>query len=301
MTVSTRDVPWAGMGTVVEEAMTAEEAITLAGLDWDVKLAGLFWRSGGYERIKDRFGVVKEEAGQPDVLLSTVGSKYEVFQNREAFAFVDSLVGEAGLRFHTAGPLRHGKVVFLAAKLPDGFTVLGDDRQDLYLFLRTSHDGSTSVQVYVTVIREACTNAMTVTLRNASHKWTAAHTRTLQDKVGEARHTLQLTSEYVKAFEEEADILASTPVTEERLRVALTKILPDRPKTQERVEQVVSLMRSSESIPDDRRLTAWGALNAVTEWCDHLRDVRSGEARITSAVGGSSDKLRSRVVRELTS
>ena len=39
---SVREVPWHGLGTIVEEAPTSKEAIELAGLNWKVESKPVF-------------------------------------------------------------------------------------------------------------------------------------------------------------------------------------------------------------------------------------------------------------------
>lgn len=82
----TREKPWHGLGTKVEDAPTSVDALRLAGLDWNVMQESIFTETGdaiaGYRvNIRDRDRKV----------LGVVSDRYKIIQNREAFAFTDTL------------------------------------------------------------------------------------------------------------------------------------------------------------------------------------------------------------------
>ena len=174
---SARELPWHGLGTVTEDVLTAKEAIETAGLDWEVELRSLFVSlpGGNRKKIEDRKAVMRTT---DDAVLGIVSPLYVPFQNRDAFAFTDNLVDSGDAKYETAGSLRDGRVVFLTMKVPFGMQVDGNDAHDLYIVLRTSHDGSTAVSVAVTPIRVVCMNTMTMALRSARHKWSMRHVST---------------------------------------------------------------------------------------------------------------------------
>lgn len=93
----TREKPWHGLGIRVTEAPSSEEALRLAGLDWQVKQEPVYTDTGeaipGYKaNIRDRDRRV----------LGVVTDRYKIIQNQEAFAFTDALLGK-GVRYETAG------------------------------------------------------------------------------------------------------------------------------------------------------------------------------------------------------
>ncbi|WP_409348152.1 DUF932 domain-containing protein [Paenibacillus gyeongsangnamensis] len=65
-------------------------------------------------------------------------------QNHEAFAITDELLGE-GVRFKTAGSSQNGKKVWMLAKLPENYTITGDNVSP-YLIFSNSHDGSGTIR-----------------------------------------------------------------------------------------------------------------------------------------------------------
>lgn len=96
----TREKPWHGLGIRVTEAPSSEEALRLAGLDWQVKQEPVYTDTGeaipGYKaNIRDRDRRV----------LGVVTDRYKIIQNQEAFAFTDALLGK-GVRYETAGSCR---------------------------------------------------------------------------------------------------------------------------------------------------------------------------------------------------
>ena len=93
----TRETPWHGLGTRVEESPNSKEALTLAGLDWKVVQEPI------YTSTKEP--IIGYQANIRDLdrkVLGVVTNRYKVIQNHEAFAFTDSLLGE-GVRYETAG------------------------------------------------------------------------------------------------------------------------------------------------------------------------------------------------------
>lgn len=108
----TREKPWHGLGTRVEQAPDSKDALVAAGLDWNVFQRAIVTEDGihlpGYKaNVRDTDNKV----------LGVVTDRYKVVQNSEAFAFTDDLLGE-GVRYETAGSLQEGKRTWMLAKLP---------------------------------------------------------------------------------------------------------------------------------------------------------------------------------------
>lgn len=287
--VHTRDNPWYGVGVKVDGALSVEEALKLGGLDWIVEKrpAGYLGSDGTFKTIPDKHAIVRVDT---DEWLGQVGRKYNTFQNHEALAFADGLV-DGGLEFDSAGTYKHGKRVFLVARLPDSVQVLGEDPYNMYLFLATGHDGKSSITATVTPLRMRCTNMVPLTLRTAVTKWTIPHTATAQGRLQEARDSLSLTFKAINVFEHEMELLVAQSLSDLELLAAVESVLPDKPTRLAKAEQVVSVFNESPNL-EDYRGTRYGGLQAFAEWMDWGRDVRTANARFEVSFDGYGFRQR---------
>ena len=141
-----RETPWHGLGTRVNEALNSEEALTAAGLDWNVIQEPIYTETE--ELIEGYKANVRDTDRQ---VLGVVTERYKIVQNQEAFAFTDELLGE-GVRYETAGSLQGGRKVWLLAHLPHEYIISGE-RISPYLVFFNSHDGSGAIKAAITPIR----------------------------------------------------------------------------------------------------------------------------------------------------
>lgn len=187
---SVREKPWHGLGTIVMEAPTSEEALKLAGLDWNVVQEPIFTDSN--EKISGYKANVRDSDRK---VLGVVSDRYRVVQNVDAFSFTDELLGK-GVRYETAGSLQDGKKIWLLAKLPKEY-ILGGERISPYLVFSNTHDGSGSVKVAVTPVRVVCNNTLNLALDTAKRSFSMIHTGNIQDKIQEAKDTLFMAEAYM--------------------------------------------------------------------------------------------------------
>lgn len=198
----TREKPWHGLGTRVEEAPTSADALHLAGLDWEVAQEQIFTERG------DAIAGYKVNVRDSDrKILGVVSDRYKIIQNREAFSFTDTLLG-SGVRYETAGSLQEGKRVWLLARLPREYIIAGE-RISPYLVFSNSHDGSGAVRVALTPIRVVCNNTLNLALEKASRSWSMIHTGNISDKMQEAKDTLFMAETYMDSLGEEFERLAA--------------------------------------------------------------------------------------------
>ena len=115
----TREKPWHGLGTRVEEAPSSADALRLAGLDWKVLQEPIYIDGG-----KQIAGYKANVRDSDRKVLGVVTERYKIIQNQEAFAFTDSLLGN-GVRYETAGSLQEGRKVWLLARLPREYIISG--------------------------------------------------------------------------------------------------------------------------------------------------------------------------------
>lgn len=298
------ELPWHFGSTkertrISDSVLTAGEAIKLAGLDWEVALQNLYVASasGKYIKVPDRYAVQRTT---DDRVLGTVGTRYVPFQNSEAFAFTDNLVDSGDAKYETAGSLRNGKVVFLTMKVPIDMLVAGEDAHELYIVLRTSHDGSKAISVYLTPIRVVCMNTLALSFNSSKQRWSVPHVSTMAGKLQEARDTLELTHKYAEDFVIMGNQLVSTKVTDDLVARLVADVMPTwRKKSDEVAESIMALYK--ESPVNGYTGTAWGALNAITEYFDHHRDIRSSDSAMLNALDGENAKVRNKALQLLLS
>lgn len=315
--------PWHGLGVILDGAPEGiDDALEKAGLDWGVEqrpvyvptpvtlgeTAGSLWGKTdlgpAVELAEDDrlFALIESDEWVANIRTDTeatlgiVGRRYAPVQNREAFEFVDNLIGSE-MHFETAGSLWGGKRVWVLAKLPEHVEV-GGDAIDQFVLLTTSHDGSHAVTAAVTPIRVVCQNTLTWGLAAARRTHKVRHTANATATVHEARAVLELSINYMDQFREFGDHLATQKMTEARFTKVLEELWPgegtDRAAaSHERSrEAVMTLFRDGETVGNAPG-TKWAAANAIAEYADWGRSFRNQDAffhRAVADVGGWKNK-----------
>lgn len=204
------ETPWHQLGTKIDSAPTSEDAIKIAGLDWEVVPKPIYDEFG-----REIPGYKVNQRSSDNKNLGIVSNRYRIVQNREAFAFTDALLGE-GVRYETAGSLASGKRVWMLARLEN--TMICEENVDPFLVFSNCHDGTGAVRVAITPVRVVCQNTLNLALRQASRHWSCAHKGDIQGKLDEARYTLESADRYMEALEEEFGELKLKKVTEDQVR-----------------------------------------------------------------------------------
>jgi phage/plasmid-like protein (TIGR03299 family) len=302
--------PWHGLGRNVAEAVSSQQAIELAGLDWQVvqwHVSATSPDGWGSVAAKDHVANVRADT---KAVLGIVGKKYRPFQNAEAFQFADAVVGEGLARYETAGALRGGKRVWMLLKLPDQIKAGRGDAIQPYLMIYNTFDASSCLRALLTSIRVVCQNTLNLALgAGRGEGVTIRHRGDLQARVGEARTTLGLVHDRLQRFSGEVEMLRSVPMTSGRLDRYFDGLLPavsENASAREKNNRLRALESLHTNFTNERNAlpgmagSLWAALNAATEFADHQRrfrgrtDLARSESRLDSVWFGSSHEFKQR-------
>jgi phage/plasmid-like protein (TIGR03299 family) len=325
---SVKQRAWHGLGQIVEDYPTSEEAIRHAGLDYEVLKKPAFIEGEGLSMgkngeiiegsniiIPDRFGTYRSDTNQA---FDVVGKDYEIVQNREAFSFFDAIVGGGdGILYETAGALGNGERIFITAKLPDYIRVgNGDDVTEKYIFLTTSHDGTGSITAAFTPIRIVCQNTLNASLRNMSNVVRIRHTSGAKQRLEDAHKVMglanQLSHEMEGIFNQWAKVRVNDAEVKKLIQLALCPNKETLQHLQKGNEDEISTvfkntvddafayaMISDSQQMDTTKGTLFGAYNAVTGYYQNVRNYKDGEAKLQSIVMGGTAQLKAQKAFEL--
>lgn len=280
---SVKQVPWHGLGSILQDAPeTSEEAIRLAGLDWKAEKKAMYLGDGS--EVPDAYAIVRDT---DNAVLGTVGNRYTILQNEEAFGFFDPLITDKIATYETAGSLSGGRRVWILAKM-DGEVVVGDnDKVDKYVLLSNTHDGTGSVIAKITPVRVVCNNTLTAAIRQKGRKTDEIklrHTKTVNSRVKQASQLLQTVNDTYKQLEEAWRRMAEFELTPVQVLNYFESVLPDPEgvdnpyKTQQKRIEFHQLMKDSSigGTLSTAENTLWGAFNAVTAHATHVKSQRKG-------------------------
>ena len=312
---SNREIPWHSLGTITDGALTVDEALDTAGLNWTVTKSDepvrvpVLTETGVTDvAFPERFITYRDHPVTGLQALGVVGPAYQVIQNVEAFDFLNNIVDESGAVFETAGSLSGGRQVFVSMRMPNHITLGGgQDTVDMYLMAATSHDGTQAFTATVSPIRPVCANTVRMNIAAAVSTWRLKHTTNVKGKVAQAREALGIYFEYADAFEQQVHELAAAPFTEAEFQAFVDSLITVPKKATDR--QVTNALNTRSAVKamwnaptqDNIRGTKWAAWNSVTEWADWGQRIRSKDddkmqVRAQRILLGQNDGIKQRAL-----
>jgi phage/plasmid-like protein (TIGR03299 family) len=268
-------VPWHGIGTVLDGVVTSGEAIKAAKLTWKVDQIPLYTANNWAASIPGYVANVRSDTKE---VLGIVTDKYCVAQNTDVFSFADELIGTNTTKctYETAGSLWNGRRVFMLVNMPKG-RIVGDTYQP-YLCLSNAHDGTSSLQVFLTGIRVVCNNTLTAALNSAKRKISIRHLSCMEQRKDEALRTMGAASKYFHDLEQFASMLAGKKVNIAKVLDKLFPVSRDMSKRQlnsnTEVKEVIKTLFKRKDDLQNFRGTAWGAYNAIADYRSNAQPKR---------------------------
>ena len=183
--VSFGEKAWHGLGSVMTDAVSTQDALQKGGLDFKVlKLPNIHILPTGEELIStDSFFTLRDDVNK--VLGSRLGKDYNVMQNAEALNLADEILQSGTASIETAGAIDEGKKVFICLKVNTDIVVGSNDKVQQYLLICNSHDGTMSITAKFTNVRVVCNNTLQMALKQGSGV-KVRHTINAQQRLQEA-------------------------------------------------------------------------------------------------------------------
>lgn len=279
---------WHGLGQNVDGAKTAEEALELANLDFEVsKEAVSINLPDGTQQISDKmFATIRKDN---NAVLGYVGNRYEVLQNKQCFDFFDAVVGSGEAIYETAGVFGIGERIFITAKMPEYIAINGknNDQIENYVFLTNSHDGKGVVTAAITPVRIVCNNTLNMALGNCSNKVTLKHTTNMHSKLAAAHEIMGLKDKFNAEIEEIFTAMAKKQVGDDFYKkVAVHSIAKGNAKLindyfegngstrfKNIIDEVLEFSAGNGTQKmSNTYMTAYGALNSISGYFQNAKD-----------------------------
>jgi len=307
------ETPWHGLGVELDNPPTIKEAIVAAGLDWKVITKPLYHRTDPLDRTLiqadslkkiNRSAVLRETDSS---LLGVVGHKWTPLQNIEAFDFFQPFLDAEEVTLETAGSLRHGKHVWVLAKMiGDPDVIVGDDVVHRFLLLANGHDGTMAVTAAITPIRAVCANTLAAALEDDNTKMLRViHTDKVKDGLELVKKAVDVAGQQFAANAELYRALTRHNINSQDLELYVKRVFIGPKKMRQLDKQIKETGIASNigaRILDDIiplfekgmgndlpgvRGTWWAAYNSVSEYLAHLRG-NSNDRRLDSLWFGAS-------------
>jgi phage/plasmid-like protein (TIGR03299 family) len=296
--VGQEGTPWHGLGTPITEGMSPKEILKAASLTWLVRRKPVQF-TGDDGQLKQDLEHQVLYRSDTNAVLDITGKGYVPSQNHEVMQFFQAYVEAGNMFIDTAGALDCGKRVWVLAKMDDTFKLPGNDHINGYVLLMNPHQYGKGMVGKMTAVRVVCHNTIMAALRGGGASIKVWHNREFtEQRQREAQEQLGIARERFAALKADAIKLAKTalePADALEVFALVTGNDPKKPKD-EQPPTVNRLMQLFEGAGLGAELvsakgTAWGALNAVTQWVDHEYG-RSQNARLHNAWLGRGDIMK---------
>lgn len=299
------EVPWHGLGQQLTEGQPLEVWAQQAGMDWNLLSTPALGLDDSDEVFvfPERNILYRSDTKAP---LSIVSDMYRIVQPREVLEFYRDLIDTAGFKLNTAGVLFGGKKFWALAEIGESARIMGQDKLDGFLLLATSCDGSLATTAQFTTVRVVCNNTLDFSIRDEQGRPTTVkvpHHATFDPEQIKAQ--LGLAKDGFGQFVTEVNELAKRKVGDKEAIEFLVKVWNNIDEvTEETIESsdaknVRKLFQLFQGEGKGSNLkssdgTAWGLVNAVTEFCDHHRGSKTQDNRLNSTWFGQSSSVKNR-------
>src|SRR5471032_368045 len=300
-------VPWHGIGNRLSTKQPIEVWAQQSGISFDIKETPVRFMTesaGGLGAIKsfpEQKVLYRSDTNAP---LSVVSSRYQVVQPREILEFYRDLTEVSGFELETAGILKGGRKIWALAKTNQSSVLKGNDRVNGYLLLATACDGTLATTAQFTSVRVVCNNTLAVALSNASSAVKVPHSTIFDPQAVKKQLGISISS--WDSFMYSMKTLSERRVKSHEAMNYFLRVFTDPATTaaglsnERAMKKVMALYEGDGKGAElaSSKGTAFGLLNAVTEYVDHERRARSTDHRLESAWFGQGATLKQKALNQ---
>jgi len=274
-----RKAPWINTAAWINDGSVsnASEVLEAAKLDWEVQhteLSTVAINNEGAQilTLADKVCTTRVNKDGTASVLGITSPTYSIVQNGDIVDMVDAVTYESGAVYESAGELRGGKKIFLAAKLPHNLALTDQmiDPVNAFLIVSNTHDGTDSLRFEIKYLRQICTNGMKGWVRSSSIAF--RHSARMKVSAENVRSALGVIMESVSEFNDLSLKLVNEKLSNADFYNAVQSMLPITDDMTERQKSVVTTRREalmeiySGPTQENIKGTAWGMINAFTEY-----------------------------------
>lgn len=301
--------PWHQLGNQLPAHQPIEAWAKLAGMDWQIMDSPVQFVSeakgslGALYPFPENRVLYRSDTQAP---LSVVSQRYRVVQPREVLEFYRDLSDISGFELETAGVLKGGKKFWALARTGQETAIKGVDTVKGYLLLATSCDGTLATMATPTTVRVVCNNTLSIALQGAQPSVKVPHSTAFDAQA--IKRQLGIAVSQWDTFMYRMKMLSERKVKSHESMNYFLRVLCDAPTgssdsacvlTNERALKKVQALYDGQGRGAELSSasgTAWGLLNAVTEYVDHAKRARSNEHRLDSAWFGQGSAIKQRAL-----
>jgi phage/plasmid-like protein (TIGR03299 family) len=294
--------PWHTFGEALQPGASIEEWLVASGLNYDVLRAPVLYHVNGEAKsFNGREVLYRSDNGNA---LGVVSEIFKILQPGAVLEFFRDLCADQGFQLETAGALKGGAVYWGLAKTGHEMNVARKgkraDKIGGYLLLSTGADGTRATEARFTSIRVVCNNTLSIATRNLAGSVRTRHVSEFDaEATKEALGLVQFDAGW-RQFREQMLQLQDAPVIDNDAREFFVNLLRYRsagakkvePKNPDTVRGLESLMDSYSNAPGAQPGTAYGLVQAVSHFIDHVRG--NDDSRLTSAWFGQGNRVKER-------
>jgi phage/plasmid-like protein (TIGR03299 family) len=299
--------PWHGLGQELQQGASIEQWTQAAGMDWKIQRSKVRYvteRDGEPAHTIDDQHVLFRSDNQKS--LAIVSDRFKIVQPNEVLEFFRDLTESAGWHLCTAGVLKEGRKFWAQAECGMADTVLGGDLVKGKLLLATACDGSMQTIVKNVTERVVCANTLAMAMGEGGKAIKTSHRSHFNAESVKAQ--MGVTVDNFAKFIHQARELAKYDMTAKAAdQFMLDLFAPMADKLEDddyaaKVRDSVGYRKVSALFDGQARGsnlagvsgTAWGMLNAVTEYTDHHRgnSATTRDNRMDYAWFGEGDGLK---------
>lgn len=300
--------PWHGLGNRLPQQQSIDVWQKAAGMDWQIKetpvrfMADSAGSLGSIHSFDDQKVLYRSDTKEA---LSVVSQRYQVVQPKDVLEFYRDLTEVSGYELETAGVLKGGKKFWALAKTGQSTALKGNDQVNGYLLLATSCDGTLATTCTPTTIRVVCNNTLAIAVNGVPQAIKVPHSTRFDAQA--VKQQLGIAVSQWDGFMYRMRMLAERKVKSHEAMNYFLRVLCDvqpgsvdsaglaNERALKRVQALYEGQGRGAEL-EAAKNTAWGLLNAVTEFVDHERRARSAEYRIDSAWFGQGAALKQRAL-----
>jgi phage/plasmid-like protein (TIGR03299 family) len=303
------ETPWHGLGNRLVPHQPIEVWAQQAGMDWSIQEAPVSFINEDTASTKTIHAFPEQKVlyrSDTKFPLSVVSSRYQTVQPREILEFYLDLTEIGGYELETAGVLKDGKKLWALARTGDSVTLKGNDVVNGYLLLATACDGTLATTAQFTSVRVVCNNTLHIALSEGTGVVKVSHRSQFDAQA--VKQQLGVAVSSWDTFMYQMRMLADRKVSATQASKYIERVLEiDTPMKADsatipnatRALKTIHTLFEGEGIGAGMASTsgtAWGLLNAVTQYVDHERKARSSDHRIDSAWFGPGAALKQKAL-----